>query len=242
MANIHFFPGAALCALIQQRLISPELIENTFNVIRSTAANKVDPYQHFNVMRVYTDDNVLKINDYQQDDIIIAASAGGLRAKEFILLNQIAAPTIVAFEALGLSDYGSSVWHFVSQKGLHYASRPQCIFHWNDESVGHNPYMLHPQKDQVTALNVDPILIGELVSNISEVKQGYFYLYHEICVTNQTTKNKILTHVLLRCNESKQYIVEHNKNLNVSIIMDVIIYAGYARLMNDIKLMMLATN
>lgn len=233
MLNIHFFPGTAPCNLIDKQYLSNEMIILAFKKIQETSLE----YTHFQNIYVYSNDKHLTDNLYHEGDIIIAGSAGGKRADKFIKYHHIKNPNIIAFEAIGLENYGKNVWQFISENGNAYASSRQVILTWDDKTIGHNSYMIHPEKEMILNVN-DSVKIGELKADAGDKKTGYFYLFPQVIISRLNTPNsKILNNVLIRCTNDGTIIIPKNPYEQSTIIIDVIVKAAYARQKSDLNLM-----
>lgn len=237
VSRIHFFPGMALCDLIQKQHLSHDIISDAFQLIAKKTDEKQSAYQHFKDIRVYSTDEDLQDSQFHAEDIILAGSIGGMLANQFIKTHHLKNPRIVAFESLGLTPF-EQVWHFISARGKKYISKNHIELCWKDAGIGHNSYMLHPDKDRLIAKSAGPLKVGKLDAVKGDQKTGYFYLYDKVSfLNNDTGKQKSVNNVLMRCDMAGELIIPENQFDQVSIILDVIVYSAYARTLGNIDLM-----
>ena len=236
MSNIHFFPGSALTGLMKKKKLSYDAIQQTFHKIKTKEKN--NPHDlFFQDFFIYFEEHEIPIRTFKKDDVIMTASSGGQLAHRFIHYHHIDSPVIVAFEALGLADYGQQVWHFISQQGEHFADKTHRKYRWEDKGIGHNCYMLHPDMDKIIEKSADPIRISELYKK-ENGPQEYFYLFDQVIITHsQTGKQKKLRNILMRCNAKAELIILPNHYDQVCLNIDVIICAAFARINNSIESM-----
>lgn len=226
MPVIHFFPGGAFCSLVDKQHIYSNILQAAFKQIKNS--NTQPSYAAFDDLMIYTSSDQFKQSHYHENDIIVAASAGGNLAKQFIISNQINNPAIVAFEAESMMNYQTDVWQFVSWKGRGYGSSKEITFFWDDTGIGHNSYMLHPIKDKIITKSKDPILLHK------ESHGEVFYLFNQITILNSETQaQKVLSNVILRCDASGNWLNQKNPNDSASMLMDMMVNIAYAKLKDD---------
>lgn len=237
MSCIHFFPGMAVQNLIHKQHLSLEIIKNAFQCIANKDGGKQSSYQYFKNIYVYITESDLPNSQFNESDIILAGSIGGVLANHYIKLHHIKNPRIVAFESLGLNQL-DHVWHFITSHGQKYISKNHIEFLWNDAGIGHNAYMLHPHKDKLIKKSEKPLKIGELEALKGDHEKGYFYLYDTIDFINTDTGNqKTVNNVLMRCDSAGELIISENSFDQVSIMLDVLVFSAHARAFENIDLM-----
>jgi hypothetical protein len=237
MSNIHFFPGSALIGLIMKKKLSHDAIQQAFQKIKTKETNH--PHDlFFQEFFIYSAEQEINIHTFKKNDVIVAGSRGGLLAHQFIQFHAIVNPMIVAFEALGLIDYGQQVWHFISQQGERFAHVSHRKYRWDDKDMSHNCYMLHPDMDNIIGKNADPIRITEWWVRKKNEPQEYFYLFDQVAISHsQTGIQKKVRNILMRCNEKAELIIPPNHYDQVCLNMDVIIGAAFARVNNSLESM-----